>query len=114
MFVGQNSFNFDPTVETRPVIFDFGPGVAAGLVILTVAITCVAISGTDAQAEQRIVGGFNLVPSPETGALSCAVVQKIGTLLKGVTYQIQVVVTLDDGSTRSLRWNIGAASLPGA
>jgi hypothetical protein len=98
-----NDFSVIDPSETINGTWDFGPWLAAG-VILTgiVATTCVPISGTDAGASARLIGPASIVASPSTGALSAAVRQRWGTMLASVIYIMTATVTTSDGQTLTL------------
>lgn len=95
----------DSTVEIETVTFDFGLILVAGVTITGIsAVTCEVVSGTDANPASRLVGGAAIVASPNSGGANQAVAQLVGTMLGGVTYRLQCVVTSSDGQTISL-WN---------
>lgn len=106
--------NIDPTVEEETVTFDFGLALNGNVSISVDEILCIAIVGTDASAGSRLIGDPTVVASPTTGGFNQAVLQLVGTMLAGVTYQLQCVVTTSDGQTLSLRVNWTCATPPGS
>lgn len=95
----------DATVEIETVTFDFGLILVAGVTVTGISsVTCEVVSGTDSNPASRLVGGAAIVASPNSGGANQAVAQLVGTMLGGVTYRLQCVVTSSDGQTISL-WN---------
>jgi hypothetical protein len=103
----------DP-IEREWITFDFGPGVSTGVQIdQIVSFTCKAVVGVDAAAQSRVIGAPSLVASPTTGAALAAVKQLVGSMVAGVTYQLQCVVAASDKQVLSWRWNLPCAQPPG-
>lgn len=104
----------DPTVEKENLTFDYGPRLGAGVTITSATLTCTAIIGLDASAASRLLGSSSIVASPSSGAPAGAVIQTVGTMVAGVTYQIQCVAQTSDGQALSVRMNLPCATLPTA
>lgn len=114
MLVVQAFPPIDPTVEKENITFDYGPRLDAGVTITSATLTCTAINGLDSSASSRLLGSSAIVPSPSTGAAAGAVIQSVGTMIAGVTYQLQCVAQTSDGQALSLRMNLTCATLPTA
>lgn len=94
-------------VETRPVTFDFGLQLAAGVTITGATLTALVHSGAaDASPASRWQGALAIVASPATGAASQAVVQQFGLVPGATVYTLQCVATCSDGSSPTLETTI--------
>lgn len=91
------------TAETEPVMFDFGPLLAAnysvGTYITAVnAINVYAVAGSDPDPQSRTIGVpliVNSVANPEI--TQGAIVAWFGNMIGDVTYRLQAVAALSDG-----------------
>lgn len=101
MYVGKD---FDPsdTGEAETYGFDYGAILAAGETIASVVWTCAVISGSDSIPMSRLNGSPNIIASPSTGAASAATTQSVSTMLPGVQYRLQALVTTSLGQKLSL------------
>jgi hypothetical protein len=94
-------------VEQEYVTFDFGPGVAAGVIIdSVVAVNCYSLDGSDMTPMSRVLGSSTIIASPGTGGASQAVYQLFGNMIAGL-YLVQAIVQTSDGQTLSVeaRWS---------
>lgn len=107
----------DDTVEIETVTFDFGRIMDPGVVITGIsALTCVVwktvLAGAADQTPQaRIIGAPAIVVSPNSCDQRQAVSQLVGTMVAGLVYRLQCVVTTSDGQTLSL-WSHLACESP--
>jgi hypothetical protein len=106
----------DAVVEVETVTFDFGPIISAGVTISAPAVTCVVYNSSldgviDPSPASRLIGPAQVTKSPNTGLAGQAIAQLVGTMIGGLTYRLQCVVTTSDGQTLSL-WNHLACDTP--
>jgi hypothetical protein len=105
--------NIDSTVEIETVTWDYGLILKTGVTITAVtALTCsvskpASDTTTDPTPQSRIIGSPQLGPSPNSGGANQAVLCLVGTMIAGVTYLLQCVVTTSDGQTISLWQHLG-------
>lgn len=93
MYVGKPFSPSDPG-ESEVYSFDFRKDLPDGASIASVVWTCEVVTGTDADADDRLVGA----PS-NAGTVSSHVV---ADLQPGVKYRLRAVVTTDQGDDVSL------------
>lgn len=92
MFVGE----FQPADEAESEVFafDFRRDLAPGEALTAVQFQLSVIDGTDATVASRLIG-----PAIVSGTQAR---QRIGTLVDGVTYKVQAIVSTTQGNTKSL------------
>lgn len=104
--------------ETAVVTADFGPMLAAGATITGVSTITMSVEpnlyfpAQDSSAASRILGEPEIVASPTTGAANAAIAQRIGGLVAGVRYAIEIVGVASDG-TAPVLWQYLTADYPG-
>jgi hypothetical protein len=100
----------DAGIENVTVTFDFGLILNAGVSITgVVSLTCSVFQSTsdtvtDPTPQARILGASQIQTSPNSRQPNQAVLQLVGTMIGGVYYRLQCVVTTSDGQQLSL-WN---------
>ena len=93
----------DPNVEFENVAFDYGKILAPGVTLTgTPVVTCIAVKGPDVGGPSRLVGSPMIAPSPSSGAPGGAVIQLVGGMIAGTTYQLQCVAPTTDAQILSL------------
>jgi hypothetical protein len=98
----------DAVVEEETVTFDYGLILAATASITAVVSMTCAISQstsdeiTDPTPQNRIIGPSFIATSPNSGLPNQAVSQLVGTMIGGIVYILECVVTTSDGQTLSL------------
>lgn len=104
--------------QTAVVTADFGPILAPGVTITSVALVSMTVwpdasfPAQDQNAAGRILGAPQVVASPKTGAPNAAIAQMVGNFLPNVRYAISIIGTASDGSEPEL-WQYMTADYPG-
>lgn len=84
----------DSSVELLTLAFDFGLVFGAGETILSVvSLTCSNYIGVDPSPSSRLIGSPVIIASPKTGVMNGAVAQQVGSMIAGVTYRLQCVIS---------------------
>lgn len=83
-YVGKD-FSVREPDEVSVLSFDFGPLMAAGEAVATVAWTCEVVEGADPDAATRLQGAGSV-----TGSVAS---HKVGGLVAGTRYRIRAVAT---------------------
>ena len=116
MFAQKDLPALAPAPETRPVTFDFGPQLAAGVTITSImainAFVALGSIGADPDPGPRIVGSPQIVASPYNNAAAQAVLQLVGNCVGDVDYLLQCQVATSDGATPTLEARLPCKSLP--
>lgn len=105
----------DSTNETETITFDFGPTLAARETISSVVLMlCKAVvnPAKDPAPASRLIGSYVIGQSPNTNAANAAVLQRVGTMIGGVTYQLQCVVYTSSQQQLELRVNLPCVATP--
>jgi hypothetical protein len=91
MYIGKDFDPSDPT-ENEVYALDFVNDIPATLTVASSVWTCVAVTGTDANASSRLVGGSSVSGTTKS-------TQRIAGLLAGVKYRLTATATLSDTTT---------------
>lgn len=98
--------------EVETLTFDYGPALGVGETVTSVeAFLCAVIQGTDV-ASGHLIGNSIITASPSSGLPNQAVVQQVGTMKGGVTYQYQCRVVTSFGQKLQLRANLPCVVVP--
>jgi hypothetical protein len=104
----QNSLTpIDAVLEERIVTFDYGLELTPGTVVIGIVdLTCTVVTGSDPNAQNRILSLPAIVdaaPLPYgTGVADAAVSILIGEMVAGVTYLLQCVAQTTDNQQLSV------------
>lgn len=101
--------------EIETICFDYGLLLQGESLTITsvLSMDCLAITGFDANASTRLIGGAVISSSRETGAPSSAVLQQVGYMVNGVTYLLHCVAGISDGQRLSLSGRLASVQVYG-
>lgn len=110
MFQAANNLqpSIDAVIEIETVTFDFGRLLTPDAIITgIISVTCqisqsLSDTITDPAPQSRAIGAAVITTSPSTGLANQAVSQLVGTMIGGITYELQCVAATSNGQQLSL------------